>query len=109
MPYRDQRLPTDLGIRVAHCDELYSARLVNVSTTGARLDLPGRCLPQDALVTLHRLDCRIPARVVWSNGRQTAVHFVTPLSQSSMNFLRGVGGQTSSFWGVKSGGFTELT
>ncbi|SDE81230.1 PilZ domain-containing protein [Limimaricola pyoseonensis] len=91
MRYREQRYPSDRELRVEHGGQTVRASLVNISATGARLARLGR-LPSDAAVTLCHLNLRLPARVVWSNERQTGVRFVMPLGASEVNAFRGAAG-----------------
>ena len=86
----EPRFSSDFSLRIGEDYELCRARLVNVSATGARLEYLKR-FSQDTLiglVTLHCLQERIPARVVWSNDRQIGVRFVMPLSPASIDALR---------------------
>lgn len=107
MRYRDQRYPSDIGLRLVCGDALHSVQLVNISTTGARLKCSSR-LPKDALVTLQYLNERISARVTWSNEHETGVRFVTLLSQSNVTAIRGASGGPSRGWGIPAQGFREL-
>lgn len=109
MSHRSLRFPADTSLRVKYKDELHWARLVNVSTVGARLaQLPP--MPKDASVTLCYLDCRIPARVVWAAGRHIGVRFEAPLSPTNVNALRGSGSANVGAWGTSlAGPFRELS
>ena len=88
---RSTRLPSDAELKVAHDDEIFRVVVGNISTTGARLDHLGD-LPQDAPVTLCHDEARIHARVAWSKEDQTGVQFVTPLSATELDALRGASG-----------------
>ena len=93
MQSRSTRLPSDTELRVMHADEVFRVLLVNISTTGARLDHLGR-LPQDAHVTLSHLQMRVPAYVAWSDDKQTGVRFAAPLSPTDLDILgKAVGGE----------------
>ena len=87
MQSRSARLPSDNELRVMHADEVFRVSLVNISTTGARLDHLGD-LAQDAPVTLRHLQMRVPAHVAWSNDKETGVRFETPLSTADLDTLR---------------------
>ena len=93
MQPRSARRPADNEVRVIHADEVFRVLLVNISTTGARLNHIGN-LPQDALVTLRHLYMRIPAYVAWSNDEETAVRFATPLTTREVDALCKLNGKT---------------
>lgn len=95
---RSARLPSDAELRVLHDDEMFRVVLGNISATGARLDHLGD-LPQDAPVTLFHGEVRIHARVVWSKDHQTGVQFVTPLSITDLEALRGASG-AAGVWAI---------
>ena len=97
MRFREQRFPSVTELRVMYGDEVRRVQLVNISATGARLEQVWH-LPEDALVTLCHLHVRIPARVVWSNERQTGIRFVMPLTTTDMNALRGAIGRSPGSW-----------
>lgn len=108
MRYRILRYPTDIEVRVERGDELCRARLVNISSTGAKLtQLP--LLPAGARVSLCYLHLRFPTEVVWSKERLTGLRFLTPLAEGDLNLLRGAGGHRPGAWGVSHGSFRELT
>ena len=87
MQPRSARLPSNNELKVMHRDEVFRVRLVNISTTGARLDHLGD-LAQDTAVTLRHGQMRVPAYVAWSNDKETGVRFATPLSTEDMDTLR---------------------
>jgi hypothetical protein len=97
MRYREMRHPCDTNLTVFLGDEPRSARLVNISVTGGKLEGLGRA-PRDALVTLAYMNARIRARVVWSNDRQTGLRFVLALSNAELQGLRGVAGRGAGAW-----------
>lgn len=98
---RDQRFSSDTELKVRCGDEVFRVQLANVSSTGALVG-PLRPLAQRALVTLSHLQLRIQARVVWSNGRQTGIQFVTPLSISDRKVLQDAVGPGPGVWGSSS-------
>ena len=95
MRHRQPRFAADTQVRVEHAGLLSRARLINVSSSGARLADLG-ILPRGELVALSYLNTQVRARVVWSNERQTGVAFVQPLSQTEVNSIRGVGGPNAA-------------
>ncbi len=109
MRYRIPRLPADIALSVEYSGRVCAVRLVNISTTGARLEGFDPPLPRDAKVTLQYLHMRVSAQVIWSYNGQTGVHFVTPLSQSTVDALRGAGGSMSSTWGSFGHRYRELS
>lgn len=86
MQPRNQRFPSDLGLRITHDGELCRAELVNISSSGARLKC-SRHLPEGALVLLQHLNTPCEAEVVWSNDRGTGVRFTRPLSPSALKAI----------------------
>lgn len=103
MRYREMRLPCDVEVVVMVADQPRRVRVVNVSSTGARVEGLGR-VPREAPVTVMHLYSRFPARVVWTNARQAGLRFTIPLSAADLASLRGVGTVRSTF-----GGFREMT
>ena len=108
MRYRDPRFPADIGVSIFCGSEGHFATLINISTTGARIELPAR-LPQDTLVTFQRFTERMTARVVWSNDHQTGVRFEMLLSQAQVNALRGAVVKASFARGASGHRFRELS
>jgi hypothetical protein len=109
MRYRDHRYAADTRVRLA-CDyDVHDAELVNISATGLRIQHP-ELLPAGTLVTICYLHVRAPARVIRSNGEETALRFVLPLSASDLNAIRGSKGSHSGNWGaVTYQGLRELS
>lgn len=89
MRFRDMRMPCDTLVAVLLGGEQRTARFVNISATGAKLEGAGR-LPREAPVTVAHLHHRVAARVVWSNERFLGLRFVLPLSPVELGALRGV-------------------
>jgi hypothetical protein len=108
MLYRPQRVPADTGLKITCAGTVRNAQLVNISVSGARLDCVGP-LPQDEPIILHFLHERFDARVVWSNPHRTGVRFIVPLSQATVNALRGARSQAASTWGTLGHRFRELS
>ena len=88
MRHRAERYSADTGVRLAYDYDVDDADLVNISATGARIQ-HSELLPAGTLVTICYLQVRVPARVVRSNGEETALRFMTPLSASDLNTIRG--------------------
>ena len=108
MRYREQRFATDRELRLVHGSEVQRVQLTNVSATGARLQKLAP-LPRDTRVVLCHLHHKFPAKVVWSNERQTGVTFIEPLSNADLQTLAGTVGQMSRHGGGWSNhGFREL-
>jgi hypothetical protein len=97
MSYRQMRLPCDTAVTALLGENARRVRFVNISPTGARIEGLG-LVPREASVTLTHLNTRIAARVVWANERQAGLRFVTPLSNTDMSALRGVGGSQPGMW-----------
>ena len=96
MRYREPRYPADIGVRLAFDYDVHDAELVNISASGARIR-HSELLPTGTFVTICHLHLRVPARVVRSNGKETALRFVTPLSASDLTAIRGSKGHN---WGA---------
>ena len=97
MRRRAERYPADTGVRLAYDYGVHAAELVNISATGVRIHHP-ELLPAGTLVTMCHLHLRVPARVVRSNGEETALRFLTPLSASDLNAIRGIEGRNLGNW-----------
>ncbi|MGR3465245.1 PilZ domain-containing protein [Limimaricola sp.] len=109
MRFRDHRFPTDKEVRVAHGKEVQRARLANISATGARLRQLSPLTP-GGLVILCQLDLKIPAKVVWSNERQTGVTFLKPLKPADLQTMAGTVGQAAPpAGGWRHHGFREIS
>ncbi len=109
MRYREMRLPCDTEVTALLGEAARRVRFANLSRTGARLLGLGR-VPRGALVTLVHLNTRISARVIWTDDRQAGLRFVTPLSDSDLNALRGVTRPRPGAWvPVSVRPFRELT
>jgi hypothetical protein len=96
MRHREYRYPADIGVRLAFDYDVRDAELVNISASGARIR-HSELLPTGTLVTICHLHLRVPARVVRSNGEETAVRFAMPLSASDLSAIRG---SKSHTWGA---------
>ena len=109
MRYRETRLPCGTEVAIAFGEEVRRARVINISSSGARVEGLGR-LPRDTLVMLAHLGSRIAARVAWSNDRQAGLRFPVPLSAAEVAALRGVGGSPGG-WVLSDGRsrFRELS
>ncbi len=107
MHYRPLRLPTDSYVSVEYHGNVGLAELINVSSTGARLSGHSP-LPADAEVTLRKLDWRFPAIVVRSDEQYVALRFASPLSDTDINLLRGVGGGKQT-WSASQRPFREMS
>ena len=107
MRYRQPRFAADTQVRIGDAAAQSRARLVNISSTGARLaDLGVRT--RGEMLILSHLSARICVRVVWSNERLTGVAFGQPRSQTQVNSIRGVGDSAASgTWSFKP--LRELT
>ncbi|MGR3500636.1 MAG: PilZ domain-containing protein [Limimaricola soesokkakensis] len=108
MRYREPRFATDRELRVVYGKEIQRARLINVSATGARLGQLSQMEP-DRLVLICLLHLKIPAKVVWSNEKQTGVHFLEPLSVADLQTMGATiadGASPRGKWG--NHGFHEL-
>ena len=97
MQHRAERYSADTGVRLAYDYDVYDADLVNISATGVRIRF-SELLPAGTLVTICHLHVRVPARVVRSNGEETALRFVAPLSASDLIAIRGSKGRTLGNW-----------
>ena len=97
MPHRAERYLADTGVRLAYDYDVHDAEFVNVSATGVRIR-HSELLPAGTLVTICHLHIRAPARVVRSNGEETALRFLTPLSASDVNVIRGSKGRNLGHW-----------
>ena len=108
MRYRDHRYAADTSVRIAYEDEVENLELLDISSTGARIQHL-EPLPLGALVTVCYLHLRVPARVVRSSDTETGVRFVTSLSADDLKAIRGSKGGHFGNWG-RSGqhGFREL-
>lgn len=82
-----------------HNDEMHGAQVVNISASGARLTGLGP-LASEALVIICYLHHRVRGRVVWSNEKQTAVRFASPLPMADVQALRGAAGRSLGSWGA---------
>ena len=101
MRHRAERYPADTGVRLAYDYDVHDAELVNISATGVRIR-HSELLPAGTLVMICHLHLRVPARVVRSNGEETALRFVTPLSVSDLNAIREPKGRDLGHWGATS-------
>lgn len=89
MRYRVPRYPANSELGIEHEGTQHRARLVDISSTGARLRGIA-ALTDDAQVTLCHLYRRIGARVVWSKEHYFGVEFLQPLGAEDLAALRGV-------------------
>ena len=109
MRYREHRYASDRLVRIARGGEVEHAQLANISATGARLRGPAALKPGQRLSLCQR-DFEIPAEVVWSNGQQTGIVFLEPLSPAELQAVSGTLGRPATPTGGSwSGhGFREL-
>src|SRR5688500_13862539 len=82
---RHRRIQVLLAVEVQGDDIPQVARLIELSSTGARL-LTSRPLLADQQVILKRAGVERQARVAWARGTAAGVEFATPLDERS--FLR---------------------
>lgn len=108
MRYREMRIPCDTEIAVTLGEEARRARFVNISPSGARIEGPDG-LPPGALVTLHHLGRRWPARVAWCRKGQAGLSFPVSLNDEEIGFLRGTGAPAGTWGPLTAARFRELT
>jgi hypothetical protein len=82
---RQRRIQVLLAVEVQGDEVPQVAKLVELSSTGARL-LTSRPLLADQRVILRRAGVELQARVAWGRGIAAGVEFATPLDERS--FLR---------------------
>ncbi len=97
MRYREPRYPCDTDVLVLHDGDRRRARLVNLGSTGARIEGLGT-VPRRAAVTLSHIGALYPATVVWSNPRRTGLRFWQRLSAAQVAALRQVGSHDGEGW-----------
>ena len=109
MRYREHRYASDRLVRIARDGGVEQAQLANVSATGARLRGPATLAPGQR-ISLCQRDLEIPAEVVWSNGQQTGIVFLEPLSPAELQAVSGTLGRPAPPAGGSWGGhgFREL-
>lgn len=95
---RDQRYLSDAEVRVFIEDEVFRVQLGNVSSTGAMLGPLGPLEKYSPLMLAH-VHLRVPAQVIWHNGRQVGIQFETTLSSEHLNILRLVASARGEVWG----------
>lgn len=109
MRYREHRYASDRLVRISRDGGVEHAQLANISATGARLRGPASLKPGQR-ISLCQRDLEIPAEVVWSNGQQTGIAFLEPLSPMELQAVSGtLGRPVTQAGGNWSGhGFREL-
>ena len=84
---RHRRIQVLLAVEV-HGDEVPQvARLIDLSSTGARL-MTSQPLAVDRQVLLRRAGVELQARVAWGRGIAAGIEFATPLDERSFLQMR---------------------
>ena len=75
MRFRDQRWPCDHPVTLLHGDRGVRGRIVNISTSGARVALEGGEVGQGEKIVVNLTDAPVPGQVRWVRGNLAGLRF----------------------------------
>jgi hypothetical protein len=82
------RFPTDLEADVRMAGQAWTARLLNISTTGCMIACPDEGLPEGWLMRLWVGDLPIiDAEVIWRHRGHAGLRFLMPLQATALEHL----------------------
>jgi len=82
------RFPTDVEADCRSCEQSWSSRLVNISTTGCMIACPEGSLPNGALLRLRVKGLTaIDGEIVWQHRNHAGIKFKVPLHPAVMEHL----------------------